>query len=66
MAYHLAGQPAPPTSLADIPALLAAEITAVTGNEPWQHYLELATRPSGTDGIYKIYAESFTSAVHLQ
>ena len=114
--------------------LLAAEITAVTGKDPGQHYLDLAARhgtphylridapaspaekaafkqltaervtattlagepivgkltraagndasigglkvvtengwfaarPSGTEDIYKIYAESFTSAVHLQ
>ncbi|MGB4226149.1 MAG: phosphoglucomutase (alpha-D-glucose-1,6-bisphosphate-dependent) [Candidatus Dechloromonas phosphoritropha] len=114
--------------------LLAAEITAVTGKDPGQHYLDLAARhgtphylridapaspaekaafkqltaervtaatlagepivgkltratgndapigglkvvtengwfaarPSGTEDIYKIYAESFTSAAHLQ
>jgi phosphoglucomutase len=114
--------------------LLAAEITAVTGKDPGQHYLELASqfgqphytridapatpvqkaklsklspaavkaekmagepiiarltqapgngaaigglkvvtqngwfaaRPSGTENIYKIYAESFTSAAHLE
>jgi phosphoglucomutase len=45
--------------------LLAAEITARTDRDPGEHYRSLAARPSGTEEIYRIYAESFEGAAHL-
>ncbi len=58
-----------------IPGLLAAEMTSRTGpgNEQAIGGLKVMTangwfaaRPSGTEDIYKIYAESFIGADHLQ
>ncbi len=59
--------------------LLAAEITARTGRDPARHHQDLtaqfgtsfytrgwfAARPSGTENIYKMYAESFRNETHL-
>src|SRR6478735_3941480 len=46
-------------------ALLASEILAATGRTPSQHYAEFTARPSGTEDVYKIYAESFKGRDHL-
>ena len=53
--------------------LIVGKLTRATGNDAPIGGLKVVTengwfaaRPSGTEDIYKIYAESFTSAVHLQ
>ena len=53
--------------------LIVGKLTRATGNDAPIGGLKVVTengwfaaRPSGTEDIYKIYAESFTSAAHLQ
>ena len=57
---------------ADRPAILA-KLTQAPGNKAPIGGLKVATkngwfaaRPSGTENIYKLYAESFKSQVHLE
>lgn len=59
------------TTLAGEP--IAAKLTRAPGNDAPIGGLKVTTpnawfaaRPSGTEDIYKLYAESFTSAAHLQ
>ena len=51
---------------------ITAKLTRAPGNDAEIGGLKIATasgwfaaRPSGTENIYKIYAESFTSPAHL-
>jgi len=67
----LTGERVKATQLAGDPIL--ARLTRAPGNNALIGGLKVATasgwfaaRPSGTEDIYKLYAESFTSAEHLQ
>lgn len=53
----LAGKPAPPSLLVNVPQLVSAYYTEAPGRH--------AARPSGTEDVDKIYAESFQSTDHL-
>ena len=64
----LAGKPAPPAMLVDVPRLTQAPGNGapigglkVVAESGW-----FAARPSGTEDIYKVYAESFRGAEHLR
>jgi hypothetical protein len=62
----LAGRPAPPAMLVNVPRLVTAYYAerpdpSVAAQRGW-----FAARPSGTEAVYKIYAESFLGAAHLK
>jgi phosphoglucomutase len=74
---NLAGEPVDPSPPINVPRLVTAYYTC-TGKDPGDHYQALtaefkmltengwfAARPSGTENIYKIYAESFKDQGHL-
>ena len=68
---RLSGDRVAATSLAGDP--ITARLTRAQGNDAPNGGLKVATangwfaaRPSGTEDIYKLYAESFVSAEHLQ
>jgi phosphoglucomutase len=67
--HPLAGQPAPPQSIIEVAALVrtraSANGAAISGLKVATASSWFAARPSGTDDVYKLYAESFRSAEHL-
>ena len=69
----LAGKSAETSMLVNVPRLIASYYTEAPGNGAPIGGLKVvsasgwfAARPSGTEDIYKIYAESFRGADHLR